>query len=246
MGLLLAAVIFAVLGVIVMALPFYFTMTGACLLAVGIAFAVAWWCARKEKRAKWKTVILLAVGVGAIFLEAAVGMIYGTGEAYLAAAPNADYAVVLGAQVRGTEPSLVLATRLDAAIAYYEQNPAVTLVVSGGQGADEGVTEARAMQRYLIARGVPEAQIVMEGESRSTLENLLFSSMLIDSLGGDPTCFAIITSDFHTARTRYIAATLGITPLSCAAATRPWIYKMNYELREVFAFAKAFYVATTY
>ncbi len=47
--------------------------------------------------------------------------------------------------------------RLEAAIAYYERNPKVLLVVSGGQGPQEDISEALAMERYLIERGIPRA-----------------------------------------------------------------------------------------
>ena len=77
---------------------------------------------------------------------------------------------------------LTLARRLDAALAYLEENPKAYVVVSGGQGAGEDISEAEAMRRYLAARGIEESRILMEDKSMSTLENFLFSCLLYTSL----------------------------------------------------------------
>lgn len=75
---------------------------------------------------------------------------------------NEKAVVVLGAGLRGEQVSGLLARRLDAALAYYRQNPDVLLVVSGGQGPDEAIPEAEAMARYLQAHGVPGENILVE------------------------------------------------------------------------------------
>lgn len=54
------------------------------------------------------------------------------------------------------------------------------LVFSGGQGPDEKVSEARAMQRYAVeVLGFPIERTMLEDQSRTTYENLFFSSQLI-------------------------------------------------------------------
>ena len=54
--------------------------------------------------------------------------------------------VVLGCQVMPDgEPSILLRDRLDRALDYLEDHPDLTVVVSGGQGDDEPVTEAQCM-----------------------------------------------------------------------------------------------------
>ena len=52
-----------------------------------------------------------------------------------------------------------------------------------------------------------------------------------------------MTSDFHMCRAKYIAKTLGMKPYGLSSGTWPWILKLNYTLREVFAFCKAVYQA---
>ena len=84
------------------------------------------------------------------------------------------YVIVLGAKVkRGAIPSKALAFRLNAALDYAKQYPDIQIIVSGGQGPDEDATEASVMKQYLIDRGFPESQIIVEDQSTSTYENLL-------------------------------------------------------------------------
>ena len=107
--------------------------------------------------------------------------------AHTDADPKADYIVVLGAQVRGTEPSWSMHDRLTAALDYLNAYPESKAVVSGGQGPDEGCSEAEAMQTWLIAQGVAPERILLEDQSESTQENLSNSFAIIAADGGDVT-----------------------------------------------------------
>lgn len=86
-----------------------------------------------------------------------------------------DYVVVLGAGLYGETPSPALYNRLTSAVEYIKQYPDVEVVVSGGQGPDELITEAEAMKRFLLKHGVKEGQIIKEEESTSTMENLSYN-----------------------------------------------------------------------
>ncbi|MCC8137912.1 MAG: YdcF family protein [Clostridiales bacterium] len=109
-------------------------------------------------------------------------------------APQQDleYVIVLGAQVRGTSPSLSLKKRLECAAGYAEENPETLLILSGGQGSDEGISEAECMYRCLVGAGVSEKRLLMEDASTSTRENLAFSAEIIRGLDADAT---LLTSD---------------------------------------------------
>ncbi len=98
---------------------------------------------------------------------------------------NLDYVIVLGAQVRGTSPSLSLKKRLERAAEYAEENPGTIFILSGGQGPDEGISEAECMYQYLVAAGVPEDRLIKEDASTSTRENLTFSAEIIRGLAAD-------------------------------------------------------------
>lgn len=96
-----------------------------------------------------------------------------------------DYILVLGCAIRkdGT-PTPLLRGRLDRALAFANQQEKKTgkapiFVLSGGQGADECVSEAACMRRYLAEQGVPEERMILEDRSTDTAENMLFSKKLI-------------------------------------------------------------------
>lgn len=121
-----------------------------------------------------------------------------------------DAVVVLGAGLRGTRVSGVLASRLDAAYAYYEKNPAALFVVTGGQGPGEDIPEAQAMKAYLVEKGIPADRILEEDKSVSTEENFRFAHQILIRHGLQPdSSIAYVTSGFHCYRAGKYAAKAG-------------------------------------
>lgn len=154
-----------------------------------------------------------------------------------------DFVVVLGAQTLGEEPGNTLRERLDRAIAYAETDPDAILFVTGARGSDEKITEAEVMANYLIRNGIDAERIVLEPESKTTRENLINAAKLAEEMGLDSSKPLIITSDFHLLRAKYIASTLSMNASGLASKTHPLVLKLNYALREIFAFVKAFVIA---
>ncbi len=93
--------------------------------------------------------------------------------------PKVEYLIILGAGLKGDVPSEVLKYRLNKAVEYYKKNPDTIFIVSGGQGKDELISEAEAMEIYLSKRGIPIKNIIKEDKSTSTYENLKFSDKII-------------------------------------------------------------------
>lgn len=145
--------------------------------------------------------------------------------------------IVLGAGVNGTEPSLSLRTRLDAALAYIQDKPDVLIVVSGSQGRGEDVSEARCMAGWLTARGVPQEQIVLEEQATNTEENIRYSLELLEERGiaGN---IAVVSSDYHLCRA---AMYLGgdMVPVAARMPARYWPLTVNYYIREAFGLVAA-------
>ena len=112
-----------------------------------------------------------------------------------------DYVIIHGSGLlNGDKVSKLLQDRLDKAIEVYRMDPSPTkLVPSGGQGADETVSEAEAMKRYLLSKGIPESDILIEDKSTTTLENLLNSRQIIESREGRKYT-ALVTSNYHVYR----------------------------------------------
>jgi len=151
---------------------------------------------------------------------------------------GADYAIVLGAGVNGDVPSLSLKNRLDAALEYAEEYPQSKLIVSGGQGPGENISEAECMRRWLEERGVEPERIIMEERAASTEENLKFSQEIIAAEGGDPEGrVAVVTAEYHLCRAKKMAEELGMEPLGVAAHTTNPVLMVNYFVREAVAMA---------
>ena len=162
------------------------------------------------------------------------------GRSGLPALP-ADAVVVLGAGVNGKSPSLSLHTRLTAALDYLEENPDVPAVLTGGRGYGEEITEAQCMYDWLTARGVDPARLILEERAGNTAENFAFSKDLLEEHGIDPAedNAAVVTNDFHIARSRLIAARQGYGHAFGVPAELPWKHlEVNYYLREAFAMVK--------
>ena len=91
-----------------------------------------------------------------------------------------DYIIIHGAGLDGTRPTPLLAGRIDKALELWnKQHQQGKFVASGGQGADEVVSEAQAMRDYLLEKGVPADAILMEDKSTTTWENLKNSIAVI-------------------------------------------------------------------
>jgi uncharacterized SAM-binding protein YcdF (DUF218 family) len=132
--------------------------------------------------------------------------------------------VVLGAGLQnGGEVGPLLASRLERGRSVYDNLTArgaadPVLIVSGGKGADERVSEAQAMAGYLTRRGFPAGRLILEDRSRSTEENLLFSKAIVDQRRPGAR-WVIVTSSFHALRAAIIARRLGIDGHVTGAAT---------------------------
>ena len=79
-----------------------------------------------------------------------------------------DYLMILGAGLRGEVPSTALYQRLYASLEYIKLNPTVKVVVSGGRGPGETITEAEAMKRFLVKHGIAGEQVIKEDKSTNT------------------------------------------------------------------------------
>lgn len=141
---------------------------------------------------------------------------------------NADYIIVLGAGVIGTRIPPLLAARIDRGIDLLHSNPKAVLILSGGQGPGEEIAEGEAMARYAEQKGVRPEQIIIEGRSRSTEENLLFSRELMNS--GQPRVI-VVTTAYHVFRALLLAKQQGLKCVGFGAKTK-WYFTLNALIRE--------------
>ncbi|MEX2805524.1 YdcF family protein [Streptococcus sp. H31] len=140
---------------------------------------------------------------------------------------KADYVLVLGAGLLGDRVTPLLASRIDKGISVYQKNPGSKLIMSGGQGSDESVSEAEAMRNYALKQGVPSQDIIVEKQSRNTRENMRFSKTLIKD--GAPV--AIVTSYYHLFRALTLARQEKLKSFGYGAKTR-FYFTLNAFIRE--------------
>ena len=147
-----------------------------------------------------------------------------------------DYVIVLGCRVLDDGmPGGMLRKRVDAALRLCRaQKDAFgtvpTLVLSGGKGADEPISETESMQRYALSRHFA-GEMILEDESRTTRQNFLYSKKKMHD--GKSAAFA--TTDFHVFRSGVLATKLGFKNIESVAAKSPWCYYANSLLREFVA-----------
>ncbi|MCU5745254.1 YdcF family protein [Staphylococcus sp. SQ8-PEA] len=108
--------------------------------------------------------------------------------------------LVLGAGIFTEEVTPMLASRLDKVIQVWSKHPRASIIVSGGQGADEPISEALAMKRYLVKNGVPDTVIIMETQSTSTFQNIEQSYKVLKDNQMLSSTIVCITSHFHILR----------------------------------------------
>lgn len=150
--------------------------------------------------------------------------------------PNdADILIVPGCGVKGSRVTLTLSNRLDRAIEYLEENENTVVIVSGGQGRGEDISEAQAMHDYMCARGIEDERIIMEDKSESTEENFKFSKKIADKLypNGAKVCY--VTTYFHVYRAGKVAQSCGFEDISGMGAKGVWYITPNDYLRECVA-----------
>lgn len=180
-------------------------------------------------------ILLLAVG-GVVYIWLGEEMKQGVQPV---ANGTAEYVIVLGAKVKpGGVPSLSLKNRLEEAVKYLNKYPHVKVIVSGGQGADEDRTEASVMLKYLQDNGIDTSRILVEDQSTSTYENLLFSKELLPT---GTKRITIVSNDFHLKRAKYLAESLDFE-VDVVAAKTPKSVEAKLELRERAALLKTYII----
>lgn len=154
-------------------------------------------------------------------------------------APKEDSTViVLGCQVRGDHPSLMLRQRINAAADYLNAHPNAVCIVSGGKGDDEQISEARCMYENLVSLGIDSKRIYMEDKSVNTVENIDFSKRIIEENGLSPDT-AIVTDIFHEYRASLIVKDAGLG-YGSVPANVSWYLLPTFYVRELIAITATF------
>jgi uncharacterized SAM-binding protein YcdF (DUF218 family) len=121
----------------------------------------------------------------------------------------ADVIVVLGAAEYRGRPSPVLKARLEHALDLYVRKLAPRIMTTGGAGGDPVFTEGGVGQTYLMSRGVPSEDIVVESEGNSTVESTALAGEIMRRMGLQS---VIVVSDgYHIYRVKKMLESDGLT-----------------------------------
>lgn len=177
---------------------------------------------------------VLAFGLSVIIAFTSFLALYGRNDN---ATYNEKTVIVLGCGIRGERVSVGLAKRLNKAYEYHLQNPDAVIIVSGGQGPQEDISEALAMKRYLMEKGVPEDRIIMEDKSTSTITNFKYSHEIMKEKGLPDDSVVFVTNGYHVYRGASYAKAEGLTVTHLGTDIIWYTIPMNY-LREMLAVLK--------
>ena len=121
---------------------------------------------------------------------------------------NADAAIVLGAAVSDTVPSPVFEARLRHARDLYLQGRVRLIVVTGGRGPGDSLSEGEAGRKWLIRHGVPADVVLAETRSRTTIQNLAFAGPLLDARRAETVL--LVSDPLHMRRAMAVALRQGL------------------------------------
>lgn len=212
------------------------TLLSACL------FAGCWWQPGLQAMAAGNTAVrillyIIQAGYIMFFVIAAYVCLQMYRETQNLPSEDPDQTmIVLGCGLEGEQPSQMLWRRLTAAESYLKQHPDIPVIVSGGKGSDEIMSEAQCMKNWLLDHGISEERIFTEDRSSSTFENLSFSRTVITE-NSLPEKIIIVTNNFHSYRAAMIARKQGYLYTSVPAKTTWWMFPVS-VLREVFGILK--------
>ena len=236
------AVLFFLLGAV---MRFVFTavrFTGFlfwCAAAGLVLYALLDRWGQRQAWARWgKRLLLLLLVLGTLLFTVLEALVVTNARTVWPDKPEA--VVILGAGVNGTEPSLSLLSRLEAALYYIGQDPGTfPIVVTGAQGPGEEISEAECMAQWLIEYGVDPGRILLEDQARTTEENVRYSKALLAEYGVDEgAAVAVVSSDYHLCRTKWLWGG-GMWPVAAYMPERFWPLQLNYYVREAFGLAAA-------
>lgn len=240
-----AALVFLALAVLLRFVPGLRFSALLCLCATAVLFIfylLEHFARRGHRAAAWCELALIAALLLGFSLFTVLETMVVRGSFADESDAPVSAVIVLGAGVNGETPSLTLRTRIDAAAAYLEEHPDVPVILSGGQGPGEAITEAECMRRALVRRGADESRLYPEERSTSTQENLRYSRAILEELGVDPARrVAIVTSDFHLCRARLMwGGDTAAVPAHLPSTLYFQCLTVNYFIREAFGLAAYF------
>ena len=187
----------------------------------------------------WKRAVLAVLAFGVALFCALEIVIAANSRTEFNGEP--EIMVIFGCQVKPWGPSVLLQDRLDTALEYLETDPDITIVVTGGKGDDEHVSEAQCMYDYLIGHGIAVDRIIREDMSRNTVQNVRYTRAMLDAMDYDilHEDYLLVSNGFHLARIKMLWDDYG-TVSTLAAPSTHFPSRVKMFFREPLALVKSF------
>ncbi|WP_419874128.1 YdcF family protein [Candidatus Pristimantibacillus sp. PTI5] len=182
----------------------------------------------KWRRWGWSVILLIVLFV--LYTAYSIAAFAKVNELF-----RTDAAIVLGAAVIKNEPSPVLTERMNHAIWLYDNGYVKKIIVTGGMGDGDSLSEAEVSKRFAMRHGVREEDIFLEGKSKITEQNLQNAYAIAREK--QISTFTIVSDPLHMKRALRMAEDLGMDAYSSPTQTsayRSWRTKLPFLLREVF------------
>lgn len=173
-------------------------------------------------------VIIITFSLGVIVTLALGTSIYSFGKN--SKGEKSDCIIVLGCSVYGETPSPFLQWRTEEGYRLFKEGYAEFIIVSGGKGPGESISEAEAMKRYLLKKGVKEEFIIKEDKSKTTMENLINSKKIMEKKSFNKSI--IVSNKYHLKRASLMAKKVGID------ASFSGVYVSDYKSHEKMGFIR--------
>jgi uncharacterized SAM-binding protein YcdF (DUF218 family) len=144
-----------------------------------------------------------------------------------------DCGLVFGAAVHSrANPGPAITRRTLTAVRLYREGNLTSIFLTGGKGSEIQESEAAVMRKVAMLEGVDPDDIVIEGKSRSTWENIENSRPLMK----DCESIVAISDRYHLARIRLLARQQkwkGIQTYP-ADVRAVWPFELKSTIREAF------------
>ena len=168
------------------------------------------------KRALWVLIAIMVVGLAIVagcelaVCNASKGLVYSDVEEI----PHREVGLLLGTNPKGRRggANMFYTYRIDAAVALYEAGKVDRFLISGAKRGSD-YDEPQAMREALVARGVPDSILVLDGQGYHTIESIVRAKEVyeVDSV-------TIISQEFHNRRSLYMAQHNGLDAIAYNAA----------------------------
>jgi uncharacterized SAM-binding protein YcdF (DUF218 family) len=179
----------------------------------------------------------LSQALGLLLLAAAIGYTVALAMVLVVSQQDdrrpVDAIIVLGAAQYNGRPSPVLRARLDHALGLYRDGLAPVVVVTGGVGLGDTISEALVGKRYLAAHGIPVEAIIAQPQGRTTMASMTAVAQWLRRRGLQRVL--LVSDPFHMFRLRLEARRTALEAYTSPTESSPISENPVLELRYLFA-----------